>query len=194
MSPIDEARHGLGVPVSEQENHQGAERMMGMAAEMNGRNLWDELFKLRDEQRADLKKSVWLIKGNQLPWENNKQGIMKWYMHPLLKSPCINTLAIFVQQIPPGSRSGRLQHPGNQVIFIWEGQGYTLLDGQKYHWSQNDVVQLPLRLKGVTVQHVNTDPDKPAILICCEPNAFQSAGVDRGSGLEQLEASPDYHE
>jgi quercetin dioxygenase-like cupin family protein len=180
--------------MSGQENHQGTDRMQRMAAEMKGRNLWDELFQLRDQQREDLKKSVWIIKGNQLPWENNKQGIMKWYMHPFLKSPCINTLAIFVQQIPPGSRSGRLQHPGNQVIFVWEGQGYTILDGQRYHWSKNDVVQLPLRLKGVTVQHINTDPDNPAVLICCELNAFQSTGVDRGSGFEQLEVSPDYQE
>ena len=152
--------------------------MAGMVAEMKGRNLWDEIFKLRDQQREDLKKSVWLIKGNQLPWENNKQGIMKWYMHPFVKSPCINTLAIFVQQIPPGSRSGRLQHPGNQVIFVWEGQGYTILDGQRYHWSKNDVVQLPLRREG---------RDRPArqyrsrttarVLICCEPNAFQSTWV-----------------
>jgi quercetin dioxygenase-like cupin family protein len=178
--------------MSEKENHQGAERMAGMVTDMQGRNLWDELFKLRDKQREDLNKSVWLIKGKQLPWENNKQGIMKWYMHPFLKSPCINTLTIFVQEIPPGSRSGRLLHPGNQVIFVWEGQGYTLLDGQKHHWSQNDVVQLPLRRNGVTFQHVNTDPDNRALLICCEPNAFQSAGVDRGSGFEQLEVAPDY--
>ena len=112
--------------MTEEEGHLDAERMQGMVDEMKGRNLWDEIFQLRDQQRDDLKKSVWLIKGAMLPWENNKQGIMKWYMHPMLKSPCINTLQIFVQQIPPGSRSGRLAHPGNQVIFVWEGRGYTM--------------------------------------------------------------------
>ena len=104
----------------------------------------------------------------------------------------MNTLALFVQEIPPGSRSGRMQHPGNQVIFVWEGQGYTILAGQKHYWSKNDVVQLPLRVKGNTAQHFNTDPDHRVMLICCEPNAFQSAWVDRGTGLEQLEVSPDY--
>lgn len=178
--------------MTEKESHLGDERMQWMLAQMEGRNLWDEIFELRDQQREDLKKSVWLIKGNKLPVENNKQGLMKWYMHPLLKGPCINTLKIFVQEIPGGSRSGRMQHPGNQVIFVWKGRGYTVLDGQKHHWAQNDVIQLPLRLKGVTVQHYNADPDDPAVLICCEPNAFQSAWVDRGSGFEQLEVSPDY--
>ena len=174
------------------ESHTGAERMERLLAEREGRNLWDELIAMRDAQREEVDKSVWLIKGKDLPWENNKQGIMRWYMHPLLRTTCINTMKIFVQEIPPGSRSGRLHHPGNQVIFILEGRGYTVLDGQKYHWSKNDVVQLPLRTKGVTVQHFNADPDRPARFVACEPNAFQSSGVDRGSGFEQIEVSPDY--
>lgn len=178
--------------MSEAENHLGPERMRGMVEEMQGRNLWEEILQLRDQQRKDQEKAVWLIKGKDLPWENNKQGIMRWYMHPLLRTPCINTMKIFVQELPPGGRSGRLHHPGNQVIFILEGQGYTVLDGQKHHWSKNDVVQLPLRIKGVTVQHFNTDPDRPARFVACEPNSFLSAGVDRGSGFEQIEVSPDY--
>lgn len=178
--------------MSETDNHLGPERMRGMLEEMKGRNLWEEILQLRDRQRKEQEKAVWLIKGKDLPWENNKQGIMRWYMHPLLKTPCINTMKIFVQEIPPGGRSGRLHHPGNQVMFILEGQGYTVLDGQKHHWSGNDVVQLPLRVKGVTVQHFNSDPEKRARFVACEPNSFLSAGVDRGSGFEQMEISPDY--
>ena len=178
--------------MSETDNHLGPERMRGMLEEMKGRNLWEEILQLRDRQRKQQEKAVWLIKGKDLPWENNKQGIMRWYMHPLLKTPCINTMKIFVQEIPPGGRSGRLHHPGNQVIFILEGQGYTVLDGQKHHWSRNDVVQLPLRVNGVTVQHFNSDPEKRARFVACEPNSFLSAGVDRGSGFEQMEVSPDY--
>ena len=50
----------------------GTDRMQWMLDNMKGRNLWNELFELRDEQREDLKKSVWLVKGEQLPWENNR--------------------------------------------------------------------------------------------------------------------------
>lgn len=178
--------------MSEKESHLGDERMRDMLEGMQGRNLWDELFQLRDQQREEIGKSVWLIKGKDLPQENSKQGLLSWYMHPLLKGPCINTMMIYVQEIPPGGRSGRLHHPGNQVIYIWEGRGHTIIDGQKHHWSQNDVVQLPLRVKGVTVQHFNADSDSPAKLICCEPNTAHSTWVDRGSGFEQMEVSPDY--
>jgi len=174
------------------ESHIGNERMERMLEEMRGRNLWGELMALRDEQRQGQEKAVWLIKGKDLPWETNPLGKMRWYMHPKLKSPCINTLMIFVQEIAPGGRSGRIHHPGNQVIYIQEGEGYTTLDGEKYHWAKGDVVQLPLRVKGVVVQHFNTSPDKPARFIACEPNTMESVGVDRGCGLELLEASPDY--
>src|SRR3989304_2861996 len=178
--------------MSDTEGHLGPERMRGMLEEMQGRNLWEEILTLRDQQRKHQEKAVWLIKGKDIPWENNKQGIMRWYMHPLLKSICINTMKIFVQEIPPGGRSGRIHHPGNQVIFILEGQGYTVLDGQKHHWSKNDVVQLPLRIKGVTVQDFNSGPEKPARFVACEPHSLLSAGADRGSGFGQMEVSPDY--
>lgn len=174
------------------ESHTGHERMERMLDEMGDRDLYEELLKLRDEQRKAKEKAVWLIKGKELPVEVNRQGMMRWYMHPLLKIPCINTLMIFVQEIPPGSRSGRLQHPGNAVMYVLEGQGYTIIDGQKHHWAKGDVVQIPLRVKGVVIQHFNTDSDKPARFVCCEPNTTMSVGVDRGSGWEQLEVAPEY--
>jgi len=178
--------------MSEKETHQDVECMQRMVDEQKGRNLWKEVVDLRDQQREDAKKAVWLIKGDMLEWENNEQGLMRWYMHPFLKLPCIRTQQIYVQKIPGGSRSGRFHHPGGQIIFAWEGHGYTVIDGQKYHWEKNDLVQLPLKLKGVTVQHFNSDPDNDAMLICVEANFFQMASVDRGSVFEQLEVSPDY--
>jgi gentisate 1,2-dioxygenase len=178
--------------MSEQESHTDSARMQWLLDQREGRNLWDELLQLRDEQRKDAGKAVWLIKGRDMPEENNKQGLMRWYMHPLLKGNCINTLQLGVQRIPPGSRSGRMHHPGDQVLYVWEGQGYTTIDGQKHHWSQGDLIQLPLRVKGVTVQHFNTDSANEALLIMCEPNMVHQTGVDRGSGFEQLEVSPDY--
>ena len=51
----------------------------------------------------------------------------------------------FQQEIPPGSRSGRLKFQGGQVIMILEGRGYTLVDGVKHTWEAGDVLNLPLR-------------------------------------------------
>lgn len=175
-------------------SHVGKERMDRLLKEMEGRNLWQEIFDMRDEQRKYFHNGVWLVKGKDLPLENNKQGLMRWYMHPRINSTVLKSLMIYVQEIPPGSRSGRLKCQGNIPIYIMEGEGYTVIDGTKHYWGKWDVVQIPIRLGGVVFQHFNTDKEKTAKLIVCEPNLFDSAGVDRGSGFEQLEVSPDYKE
>ena len=59
-------------------------------------------------------------------------------------------------------RSIRLKFQGGQVIMILDGSGYTLVDGVKHPWEAGDVLNLPLRAKGIIVQHFNTDPVKPA--------------------------------
>jgi quercetin dioxygenase-like cupin family protein len=156
------------------------------------RNYWDAILELRDQQRANLAGAVQVIKESELPLEVNRQGLMRWYLHPEITDTVLSTCLFFSQEIPPGSRSGRLKFQGDQVIYIVEGEGYTLLDGVKHPWKAGDVLNLPLRKNGIIVQHVNTDPEKPAKFVAAEPNFFACAGVDRGSGFEQLEDAPEY--
>ena len=155
-------------------------------------NYYDELLELRDRQREQISKGIQVIKEADLPIENNKQGLMRWYLHPAIKDTALNTLVFFQQEIPPGSRSGRVKFQGGQVIMILAGSGYTVVDGVKHHWEEGDVLNLPLRAKGIVVQHVNTDPAKPAKFVATEPNWMECTFVDRGSGFEQLEDAPEY--
>lgn len=154
----------------------------------------DQLLALRDRQREFSLKGAGLISGDELPWELNAQGKMKWYMHPFLQNQVFNSFMFYMQEIPPGSRSGRQRHQGNQVIHILSGQGYTLIDGVRHEWEAGDVVQLPLRPKGVVFQHFNGSTTEPVRLIACEPNLVFALNVDRGAGFEQLEACPEYLE
>jgi len=155
-------------------------------------NYWDELLKLRDLQREQRKNGLQVIEEDELPLENNRQGLIRWYMHPSITDTVLTTLFFFHQEIPPGSRSGRLKFQGGQVMLIIEGKGYTMVDGVKYIWEAGDVLNLPIRNDGIIVQHFNTDPQNPAKFVAAEPNWFACVGVDRGCGFEQLENSPDY--
>jgi hypothetical protein len=154
------------------------------------RNLLEELFALRDEQRRLRAESIQVVRGDELPWEHNRQGKMKWYMHPLLDDTVINSLMVFAQEIPPGGRSGKQRCQGGQVIYILEGRGYTIIDGVRHEWQAEDVIQLPLRPAGLEYQHFNADPDQPVQLLACEPNLVHALSVDKGSGFEQLEDAP----
>jgi gentisate 1,2-dioxygenase len=134
-----------------------------------------------------------VIRGATLPQEVNRQGLMRWYMHPAIRDTILSTHLFFEQEIPPGSRTGRLKFQGEQVMYILEGKGYTVLDGVKHSWKAGDAVNLPLRKQGIVIQHFNEDPEKPVKFVAAEPNLFACAGVDRGSGFEQIEDAPEYH-
>jgi len=165
---------------------------LGMPGASRDDNLLDWLYKLRDKQREQKKKSAWLIKGKDLNWERNSQGKMKWYLHPALEDACIRSMLFFQQEIPPGGRTGSQMTPGGAVMFIMQGRGYTTLDGKRYDWEAEDVVNIPIRTNGVVVQHFNTDMHEPAVFICADLNLIDLLGVDRGAALEQIEEAPDY--
>ena len=155
-------------------------------------NFWDELFVLRDRQRAERADALQVIDEEDLPLEINRQGLMRWYMHPEIKDTVLSTYLCFEQEIPPGGRTGRLKFQGGQVIYVIAGRGYTLLDGVKHPWEEGAVINLPLRRGGIVVQHFNDDPEVPARFLAVEPNLYACTSVDRGSGFEQLEDAPEY--
>src|ERR1700746_3451977 len=112
-------------------------------------NHWDEILALRDRQREQVRNGIQVIKQSELPQETSRQGLMRWYLHPLIKDTALSVLLFFQQEIPPGSRSGRLKFQGGQVMMILEGHGYTVIDGVKHPWKAGDVVNLPLRSNGI---------------------------------------------
>jgi len=158
---------------------------------MAATNRLERLFEIRDKQRKVKEKGQIIVRGKELPLEKNRQGLQRWYMHPDMEENCLNSLLVFVQEIPPGGRSGRLKFQGGQVIYIIAGRGHTLLDGVKHAWAAGDVVNLPLRRGGIAVQHVNDDPAEPVRFLAVEPNLYACTSVDRGSGFEQLEEAPE---
>src|SRR5436305_1917508 len=116
-------------------------------------NHWEELLALRDRQREQTRNGIQVIKEAELPLEVSRHGLMRWYLHPAIKDTCLSVLLFFQQEIPPGSRSGRLKFQGGQVMMITEGRGYTVIDGVKHPWKAGDVLNLPLRADGIIVQH-----------------------------------------
>lgn len=156
------------------------------------KNLLEVLFQVRDEWRQRVSNAITVVKGRKLSWEFNRQGKMKWYLHPALTDRAIRSLVIFMQEIPPLSRTGKQRHQGGLVHYILEGRGHTILNGEKHEWEAGDFVVLPTLPDGVEYQHFNTDPDKPVLFIAAQANLFDALGVDMGSGFEQLEDAPEY--
>ena len=161
-------------------------------AKLAEKNYYDDLLAIRDEQRVQIRTGIQVVKEGDLPLESNRQGLMRWYMHPSIKDTALSTMIFYQQEIPPGSRSGRVKFQGGQVMLILEGKGYTVIDGVKHSWEAGDVLNLPLRPRGIIVQHFNTDPNVTVKFVATEPNWTDCTFVDRGSGFEQLEDAQEY--
>lgn len=154
-------------------------------------DLLEWLYALRDRQRASKRKGTFVIKGKDLPWEQNRQGKMQWYLHPALENAAIRSMLFFRQEIAARGRSGVQKTPGGAVIYIIKGRGYTLIDGERHDWEGEDVLNIPIRSNGVTVQHVNIDRKRPAVIISADLNLTDMLGADRGSLFEQVEPAPE---
>ncbi len=164
---------------------------VGIPSTERADNLLEWMYRLRDRQRRHQRQGAWLIKGRDLPWEHNRQGKMKWFLHPALDHTSIRSMIVFEQEIPPGGRSGAQKTPGGSVLYILEGRGYTLLDGERHDCQAEDLVNIPIRAQGVVVQHFNADPRRRVRFVCADLNLVDILGVDRGAELEQVEAAPD---
>ena len=169
-----------------------SEENLGAAYADRGENLLEWLYALRDRQREHQRHGAWLIKGRDLGWESNRQGKMKWFLHPALNSTSIRSMIVFEQEIPPGGRSGAQKTPGGSVLYILAGKGYTLLDGARHDWQAEDLINIPIRAGGVVVQHVNADARHPVRFVSADLNLVDILGVDRGADLEQIEPAPDW--
>src|SRR4051794_15513352 len=152
--------------------------------------LLDNLFELRDAQRAALRQAQLVVRGADRTLERNRMGSFRWYLHPAMPHLATRTLLFYIQELSPSGRSGQQLHQGGRVHYVWEGRGYTIVDGIRHTWETGDIIMLPVKPEGTTHQHVNADTERPARLLVAEPNFVDSMGVDLGAGFEQVGNAP----
>ncbi len=102
-----------------------------------------------------------VIKGTERPLERTRQGWLRYYLYgELFPDTALKDWGIFVHEIH--THSGKHTHQGGLVIFVLDGEGYTIIDGEKVEWKKGDLILLPIKPGGVEHQHFNRDPDRPA--------------------------------
>jgi quercetin dioxygenase-like cupin family protein len=144
-----------------------------------------------------------LVKPWEMPWELSVHGLLKHMVNEEM-----NTLAesidIYMQVIPGGSRSGKHRHFAEEAFYVVEGSGYDLHwdcdvdahdDGwhwivpdepQRFEWKAGDVVYIP---PGSMHQHFNGSSDKPCRIVSATNRIYKWAGLNN---LEQFENAPEY--
>ncbi|MBI2989507.1 MAG: cupin domain-containing protein [Deltaproteobacteria bacterium] len=148
---------------------------------------YDHYLKLLAQENEELRTAPHVIKGNEIPWENTRQGRIKFLMGPGRPDSFVGkwTWDLFLQEIPPGSRSGKHLHMSEELHLILEGRGYDVQDGVRYDWKKDDLVCIPV---GTVHQHFNTDSEKPAKFISVQPRYWAAFGF---GGILQIEEAPE---
>lgn len=71
-------------------------------------------------------------------------------------------ISIAMFQIQPGGKQANHRHPGEALLYIVEGEGYSIIDGVRHEWSQGDGAIVN---QFVWHQHFNGSRDKVATVI-----------------------------
>lgn len=150
----------------------------------------------RDEQLMKV------VRPEDMPWEMCRQGKIKHIVNE--KMPMrIKTVDAYIQELPPGSRSGKHRHMAEEVLFILEGRGYDLhwdVDFEvgdtyvwkvdptpkRFEWEAGDIVYIP---PNTIHQHFNLDSGRPTRFIAAINRVYRFVGFGE---IEQLENAPEY--
>lgn len=135
-----------------------------------------------------------VLRGSEIRWEQSRQSKLKWYLNSqedsedLSATSALQDWDVFVHEV---HSPGMHRHQGGVVIYVVDGEGYTIIDDEKVDWRTGDLLLLPVKPGGVNHQHFNTDPDKPSTWIAFIYRPMHNA---LGSYVEQVSVSPDYTE
>ena len=124
------------------------------------------------------------------PQEQTRQGLLRPYLDPfLIPDTPLQHWAVFTHEIH--TKSGKHRHQGGLVIYVIDGKGYSVINGERVDWEKGDLVLLPLEKGGVEHQHFNSDPAHPALWIAFIHFPLRDYVA---SEMTELETAVDYRE
>lgn len=131
-----------------------------------------------------------VVKFADCPQGVSRQGRLRFYLNRLTKDTALTDWTVFTHEVR--THSGKHRHQGGLVIYVIDGVGYSVVDGERIDWKKGDLLLLPLRPGGVEHQHFNTDiGGKPALWM-----AFIHMPTREfvASEMTQTEPSPEFKE
>jgi gentisate 1,2-dioxygenase len=102
-------------------------------------------------------------------------GIALEYRHPQTAGPVMPTMACWAQMLRPGESTKAHRHTGSAVYHVVQGEGATIIDGQRFVWSKGDIIALP---PWALHEHANSSSNKDAVLFSIQDTpVFQALGL-----------------
>ena len=110
------------------------------------------------------------------PWDSIKVE----YTDPLNGQTAYPTMTFFGQLLRPGENTLPQSQNSSQVIFPFQGKGYSVIDGKNFHWKPFDALAIP---GGSWFEHVNgSNTDDAILFIASDEPTLKSLGFYRRKG------------
>ena len=124
-------------------------------------------------------------------WDGDPyEALMVEYVDPTTGKPVFKTMTYFAQMLRPGEKTLPLRQTANLLVSPFEGQGYSIVDGQRFDWKKFDTLAVP---GGSWVEHVNTSDKEPTVLFVAsdEPvlkglDLYKKWGRNKNDAVVQL--------
>jgi len=137
---------------------------------------WEELYKRAHYGKLHIKRT-------EVPVVDSRQGTSQFYVMPQFEELSLTQWVVFVRD-HTGVPSGRHTHQGGITIFGVEGDGYSIVNGQRFDWSAEDAVLLPIVPGGLDHQHFRARDDRPSKFMGI---IYEPLVVGLGAEMVQLE-------
>ena len=141
---------------------------------------YDEWLATGARIQSDLKRSAAVARDREIPWVRTRQDAKVKLM--IANELGYTTMGsnVLKAEIPVGWHSGKHAH-GEESMHILEGEGFSVIDGQRFDWHKHTTIQIPYRAEH---QHFNTGSE-PVLYI--SGMTFDLETFVRLAGLVQLE-------
>ncbi len=142
---------------------------------------YDRTVQLAEETRARAQRGPVVVHTKDLKLEHlEAQSRHRTYIsEPQILGSMVQTMAMFVAEIPPNGKTGKHRHFNEAMIYVLSGRGHSIIEGTRYEWGEGDVVSVPLYSWH---QHFNDDPSRPIRYL-----GVTNIPLIRALGLHRLE-------
>ena len=118
------------------------------------------------------------------------ESLMVEYTDPTRGTPVFKTITFFAQMLRPGEKTRPLRQTASLLVAPFEGEGYSIIDGERFDWKQFDTLAVP---GGTWCEHHNGSDTEPVYLFVAsdEPtlkalSLFKSWGREAGGDTVRL--------
>jgi gentisate 1,2-dioxygenase len=83
------------------------------------------------------------LKNLQATEQDPYDGTIVEYVNPVTGGHVLATIAAYLQLLKPGAHTKAHRHTTSTVYCVARGSGYSVINGQRHDWEQNDIFVVP---------------------------------------------------